>query len=327
MIQIVSYKWKEAVLEVSNAEYQLTEKEKSDYFNDLLSITHKLCDDANNFIRLAEIIARQHLKADALCLHHNLLYQKGFLLIRNLPIDPQLPHTPDDGWRPNGKTYISEAVLLGIVSALKYQPFSFLQEKQGKLVHEIAPVKNLAHTISSNGTVSFDFHTDGAYLTRTIRPHILALMCLRNTGNTPTKISRLGCILKNMEPKFIQELLSPSFLHHPPTSFEDNNIVKAPVLKCIDDKIEIAVSTHNVEPLTKKAKAALSQLRQIADEVRIEINWQPGDLLIFNNLRCLHARGQTTGDRWLQRCYGSQDIDTSRIIDLSAETTFSPSPN
>lgn len=80
--------------------------------------------------------------------------------------------------------------------------------------------------------------------------------------------------------------------------------------------MEIAVSLHNVEPLTIEAKIALEELKERARETYVEIEWRPGDMIIFNNLRCLHARGPILGDRWLQRCYGNLNQNTNRVVDL-----------
>src|SRR5271166_1811407 len=52
------------------------------------------------------------------------------LVIRNLPVDTELPSPPADGFRPASKLKaVSEAVLLG-VSSLYGVPFTYEQEKQ-----------------------------------------------------------------------------------------------------------------------------------------------------------------------------------------------------
>lgn len=45
-------------------------------------------------------------------------------------------------------------------------------------------------------------------------------------------------------------------------------------------------------------------------------NWKYGNLLILNNLRYLHGRGEIKGKRWLQRCYGSSIIPSLTRLNL-----------
>ncbi|MBA3551048.1 hypothetical protein H0W32_02480, partial [Patescibacteria group bacterium] len=65
----------------------------------------------------------------------------GFMVLRNLPQDINIPFTPIDGNRSiNKETFISEACLVGI-SQFIGEIFSYQQEKNGDLVHNICPVK------------------------------------------------------------------------------------------------------------------------------------------------------------------------------------------
>ena len=82
------------------------------------------------------------------------------LLIDNLPIDPALPAPPTDGVRPAGKGWLSEAVLLQLQRAAGLQPFGYIEEKAGALVHQIAPAQNKATELSSSGSVALGWHTD-----------------------------------------------------------------------------------------------------------------------------------------------------------------------
>jgi hypothetical protein len=46
---------------------------------------------------------------------------------------------------------------------------------------------------------------------------------------------------------------------------------------------------------------------------------EPGQLLIFNNRRCLHGRGPVEGKRWIKRIYGTDDrslVGEDGLIDV-----------
>lgn len=297
-------------------EFHVTQNSKNAFLQYLQEIGNIFEDETEKFIRLSHIVAKQYLPISPQIMHEGIRNNNGFIIIRNLPLDNILPETPNDGCRPESKTSVSEGVLLGVVSALGYNPFAYSQEKNGALVHEIAPAAARADSVSSNGVVSFDFHTDGSHLGRPLRPHILALLCLRDTGKVPTKLTRLGDVLERLDIDDVLELMRNQFAHTPPETFNATFQTQGPVLHRRGDQIEVAVSTHNVTPQNDRARSALKNFRKAVEECHQKVQWSPGDMVIFNNLRCLHARGEIVGDRWLQRCYGTELLQASRKIDL-----------
>ncbi|MGK8933367.1 hypothetical protein ACRS85_11155 [Pluralibacter gergoviae] len=143
----------------------------------------------------------------------------GYHVLHNLPVDVKLPSQPDNGLRPYHKNYISEHVLTGVTGTLGYNVFSYKQEKQGSLVHEITPTAGNENDRSSNGIVEFGFHTDAAYLPREIRPEILALLCLKNDSTTGTEIVSLENITRHLSSKVVDILKSKNFIIRAPHSF------------------------------------------------------------------------------------------------------------
>src|SRR4029077_3337652 len=70
----------------------------------------------------------------------------GMLLLRNLPIDHNLPPTPSGGDTSLEKTsYISEYVLLAIMLHLG-EPIAYEDEKNGMLIQNICPVRGKEDT-------------------------------------------------------------------------------------------------------------------------------------------------------------------------------------
>lgn len=93
---------------------------------------------------------------DIQTLKHELKFGTGYILIRNCPTDnlQLLKAVPLSAIRPTHKSWISELVVLGMTHALGFNPFGFLQEKNGWLVHEIVPLQGQEYTASSNGAMS-----------------------------------------------------------------------------------------------------------------------------------------------------------------------------
>ena len=243
----------------------------------------------------------------------------GYVLLKGCPIDTELSAPPLDGMRVAEKTWVSEAILLSSTLACGFNPYGYKQEKNGLLVHEIAPTKQLLHSISSGGVEEFLADVDGAYLPRMLRPEVLSLICLNNEASTAARISRIDDILNSLSSSDIDLLCSPLFTHESPTTFSSDGVrhTTSSILDRIDGTWEVKVATHSSVALTKEAQEALCQFREVTKLVSKSVHWEPGDLMIFSNRRCLHSRAKINGQRWLQRCYGSSFVPLGEVVDLS----------
>jgi L-asparagine oxygenase len=231
------------------------------------------------------------------------------LLINNLPVDPDLPPTPDDGRRPSRKTAVSEAVLAGLIEP-HAKIFAYSNEKDGAPIHEVAPVAGKEDTASNAGRVPFPCHTDVAFLAPDFSPQGLALLGLRNPLGAATSILALEKIVDSA-PQSLTDSLSKPIFHHPsPSSFELAVSVTAPILwRDRRGRSRIAVQTHAVQPGNNEARAAIAELRALlasVDPHRVALT--PGAALLFKNDRVLHARDAVAGDRWLQRAYFTSSL-------------------
>ncbi|WP_099142932.1 TauD/TfdA family dioxygenase [Xenorhabdus kozodoii] len=187
----------------------------------------------------------------------------------------------------------------------------------------MVPVKSKENIPSSNGTVEFDYHTDAAYLNRNIRPHTLSLICLTDRYKTGTKLASLSEALERISEDEINTLMSKLYIHTAPATFNvDCKKANTSVLDSIDGIYEMKVAFHNTVGINEKAQNALSRLHDAIDDVVFTQEWNPGNLLIFNNLRCVHGRGEVKGERWLQRCYGSSIIPAATVIELSKAIAY-----
>ncbi|MDD9316041.1 TauD/TfdA family dioxygenase [Acinetobacter lactucae] len=270
---------------------------------------------ASKNINLFGEIVKTYLDINSI--HQTSLKDKGYIEFSNLPVDKELCPPPSTASRPYQKGYISEMVLLGVTKACGVNPFAYQQEKKGALVHEITPIKEKGESISSEGVLKFDFHTDGAYLSRDIRPHTLSLMCLKDTEKTATNIVKLVDILENLDEGVTKLLTSPKYIHTAPETFKvKNKNIRSSILDLVDGQYEIKAALHSVQAEDKEADKALNILKSITSKNLFSKSWKRGDLVIFNNLKCMHGRGEIKGERWLQRCYGTYTFSPSTVLNL-----------
>src|SRR5262249_5102587 len=99
------------------------------------------------------------------------------LLIRNVPIDADLPPTPPDGAPPRDKqTFVSEAVLMSVARLLG-MPIGYEGLKDGRRIHTVAPVRGGADESNEGSKGEFRFHTEVAYKGHEQSPSHLLLLC------------------------------------------------------------------------------------------------------------------------------------------------------
>ena len=273
--------------------------------------------------RLHQVFAR--LPIDQLCAILDFgrhVDTAGVMLVRNLPTDPDLPATPVDGEpSPDKKTFVAEAVLLGL-SQLLGEPIGITTEKRGRLVHDVVPVSAGARTqTNQSSTVFLNFHNDIVYdeLGRydVSNPDFLVLHCLRQDTfrEAVTYYADARDVAAYLDPNTLATLRALLFRLNAPGSYVrdvaggvDVLSSRVPVISGPEDSPEIAVSANGVRGMTPGAERALEELQASCRAVAHEVRLEPGTALLINNRKGLHARSQFVAqhdgfDRWLQRTY------------------------
>jgi Taurine catabolism dioxygenase TauD, TfdA family len=202
-------------------------------------------------------------------------------------------------------------------------PYTFSEQHGGRLVHDIRPHSGRELTISSQGRVPFDFHTDDAFLVAAARPERLALLGLRNPSRVPTVVVGLGDILDRLAPTTVATLQRPDYQFRCPDSFAISRHAPfsswpRPILRrssSFRDEIALATRIRVTASRSPDAEGHLEQLRiAIREARRTEILLAPGEILVVSNSRCVHGRGAIRGDRWLKRAYLRDDLEVLEAV-------------
>ncbi|MEV5727738.1 MULTISPECIES: TauD/TfdA family dioxygenase [Streptomyces] len=255
----------------------------------------------------------------------------GLMRVRNLPRDAELPPTPADGGPSTAKgSFVAESVLLGLTGLLG-EPIGVLTEKDGRLVHDVVPVREGERAQTNQGSAVFlNFHSDITYDTigryDLANPDFLVLNCLRGApdDDAVTYYADARDLCRRLPGPVVDTLRSPLFRLNAPGSYTrkvagDAEVLSdpVPILSGAERFPEIAVSANGVRALTRGAEAALQALKEACRETADAVRLQPGHALLINNRKGVHARstfraGYDGRDRWLQRTYIRRSLWTVR---------------
>ncbi|MDJ0515826.1 MAG: TauD/TfdA family dioxygenase [Trichodesmium sp. MO_231.B1] len=90
-------------------------------------------------------------------------------------------------------------------------------------------------------------------------------------------------------------------------------------------ELEIVANLYAVKSITNEAKTAVDALSNVLPYVSQAIILQRGDMLLFDNSKCLHGRAAISqnGDRWLQRLFCRRSLmDIRRATDCNSGFIF-----
>ncbi len=187
------------------------------------------------------------------------------------------------------------------------EPFGYQEERDGLIVHDLTPAVGQEATQSSYGRAEFLPHTDAAFLPLEERPAKLALLGLNNDAQSATLIYRLTDVLSHLDETTIGKLEQPLFEQIPPLTFQ-NKLGSEPrkghriLSRDENGQFVVAYSAQGTRggEAPEVLEAFEAALRKTTP-IRFVI--QPEELLIFDNLHCLHGREVIVGPRHLQRVY------------------------
>lgn len=263
----------------------------------------------------------------------------GACVISGYAIDPTaLGRTPSH-WRASNAKPQSVArheLHLLMLASLLGDAFGWYAQQDGRLVHDILPIKeHEEEQISSGGVGGLAWHTEDAF--HSCRADYVGLMCLRNPERTTTTIAHLDHGLLTLEQMRI--LSQPRFIFCPDTSFVNPNRggdvsgrtpsvdvrgavlfgdMASPYLRA--DPCFMSVVEDDVE-----AKNALQALIAALNENMRDLCLSPGDCCFIDNFRVVHGRRAFSprydgNDRWLKRVNVTRDLRKSRACRSEARS-------
>jgi L-asparagine oxygenase len=248
-----------------------------------------------------------------------------YLVIENLPVDPELPPTPIDGMRPAGKQAVSEAVITGLVSPFA-EMLAYVNEKRGSPIHEVAPVPGLEMTQSNAGRSALGFHSDNAFLGRRYRQQGILLFGLRNDDDIATLVLSADQIGAAASRRLRGELARLAFRQACPASFSEGGMYSAPGPILWRDslgRMHVTAASSTIEPVDDRARRALNAFRELCSSLEpVRVVVRPGTALLFKDDRVLHGRDPVPGTRWLQRTYFRESLDHLRAVTRSSPHAF-----
>lgn len=286
----------------------LLEITASPYANSMLS-DYLLAARKINQMRLPELEeARELLLGDTV----------PAVLIKNLPIDSELPAT-DTHSRDRKKTAISEAVCATLLAPLG-RLAGYSDKRGGQVISDLYPKKSDKGMQLGSGSVFLEWHTDEAF--HCIPPSFVCLYGLRGEPNAQTLVADFN--LKDL-PEDLRIILSSDLFR---ISADGSHTVKEQTSQVPIIKMERTRSIIRFDPIftksnSKEAQEALQVFAKIALQNILTFTISTGSALLFNNYRGIHARTEFAPrfdgtDRWINKAQTvPSETDSSFFIEGS----------
>jgi Fe(II)/alpha-ketoglutarate-dependent arginine beta-hydroxylase len=270
----------------------------------------------------------------------------GVCVISGYPIDDaKIGGTPSHWkWKTDAASSAAEQMLFVLYGCLLGDPFGWVTQQDGFLVHDVLPIENNKHEQLSTGSAqTLWWHTEDAF--HPYRADYIGLMCLRNHDEVATTVGIPD--LTRLPREQIEILFEPRFMIRPDESHSEKNesdLRKKERVQGEDDQIDSAyekikklsaepqkfpmlfgnpespyfrLDPYFTTPLDDEAGAALNALARTVDTNLREIILQPGDCCFIDNYRVVHGRQAFEArfdgtDRWLKRINLTRDLRKSQ---------------
>ncbi len=257
----------------------------------------------------------------------------GAILIRHMPVDVTIPPTPESGCLPHwSKLPVATFAQLAVTSAVG-DVISYADEKAGRIIQDVVPVKGAEDRQENSGTMYLELHTEDGFHPH--KPDFITLMCLRsdNGSRAHTVLGATSLALPLISERAGQLLREPLFRIRVSSSFGEgcqNQLTEPlPVLSGAATDPELLADFHAMEPCGEDARAALEELRSAFLATLRGAVLDIGDLLVIDNRHAVHGRSPFAAhfdgtDRWLRRCFAVSDIRRSRVARYPGSRVCAP---
>ncbi|WP_113699105.1 guanitoxin biosynthesis L-enduracididine beta-hydroxylase GntD [Nonomuraea lactucae] len=262
----------------------------------------------------------------------------GYCVIRGLRVDDSRIGDTPPHWRdrPDPSPEFPEEILLLLHGALLGEPFAWRTQQDGRLVHDIFPIKGYeTEQMGVGSTELLTLHTEDAF--HPWRADFLLLGCLRNPRGIASIISDID--VDELDSAHVDILMQENFIIRPDDShLAVNNIIsesdgdmfsEIDRLKKDDVRVAVLWGDRNapyirIDPYfmevpddNPEAAEAFRAIEDLMERSVHDVALEPGDILVINNHRLAHGRRPFTAsydgrDRWLKRVSVTTDMRKSR---------------
>jgi len=235
-----------------------------------------------------------------------------FGLIRNVPVDAQLPATPTERHAGDRYPLIADRVI-GTIASLFGTLYNIEGKTTGKHIMNLYPVIGDEYTQLGSSKVELEWHVEEAF--HPARPTWLALLCIRGDKGVVTKVARAQDL--NLEASVIATLREPRFKLRIDETYSSDGLPSLRPIALLsgpNNNPDIVLDPAYTVVDNRAEAAAISAVTAAADRSHHEYVLRAGDLLVFNNRRTVHARSSfhprmDGSDRWVKRAYILDDTD------------------
>ncbi|MEI7461849.1 MAG: TauD/TfdA family dioxygenase [Pirellula sp.] len=265
---------------------------------------------------------------------------ESFLIIEGLPVQENLPNTPQQ-FNDDAGVQFTDCQLLGAIDLAGLQSIAFGYENYGRLARNVAPAKTEQLAVSSHGSKldlawhsdnSYEFENQGKLLFGSPSPRFLCFAGLRNLDAfgkpVATELLAVEEILSQASEELLQGLQRTAFEIMPGQSNAKQSIGAVPLLQYCRHTGEGLLrfnlnegSTIGLDSNARNTIAELSELIASIEDRVIPIFLENGSFLAFDNYRTLHRRlsfdpgTDLSKARWLRRVFACMDRAHGHRID------------
>jgi Fe(II)/alpha-ketoglutarate-dependent arginine beta-hydroxylase len=264
----------------------------------------------------------------------------GVLCLSGYVVDQDRVGPTPAHWRdrPDPSTSHREELLLVLFSSLLGDPFGWVTQQNGRLIHDVLPIRGHEHEqLGSSSESPLTWHTEDAF--HPLRGDFLSFACLRNPYAAATTVGYVDSLDLPSATKAI--LFEERFAIRPDEShLAKNNSVPsavdfvhvnemrrspAPVAILFGNPVQPYIRADpffmSVSSGDHEARHALDQLVKEMDAKMVDLHLASGDFCFLDNFRVVHGRKPFKArhdgtDRWLKRINITCDLRKSRAARL-----------
>lgn len=264
----------------------------------------------------------------------------GVLCISGYVVDQDRAGPTPTHWRsrPAPSTTHREELLLILLSSLIGDPFGWATQQDGRLIHDVLPIKGHEHEqLGSSSESVLTWHTEDAF--HPLRGDFLAFACLRNPYDAATTIGYVDALrLPDGAKTALSEerfAIRPDESHLAKNNSADDAAMFTGISELEENPAAVAVLFGDpARPYLRadpyfmstaagdhEARRALDQFVAEMDEHMFDLCLQSGDFCFLDNFRVVHGRKPFKArhdgtDRWLKRANITCDLRKSRGMRL-----------